>query len=57
MQVELFTEVTVVCVHQSHGLILCCFGLCSEAENVSAFSKLTFLSRGTSVCLFCSVCQ
>lgn len=47
MQVELFTQVTVVCVDQSDGVIVCCFGLCSEAGNVSAFSRLTFLSKGS----------
>lgn len=47
--VELFTEVTVVCARHSDGVIVCCFGLCSGAGNVSAFSRLTFLSKGTPV--------
>lgn len=49
VQVELSTEVTVVRVHQSDGAIVCCLVLCSGAGNVSALSRLTFLSGGTSV--------
>lgn len=49
VQVELSSEVTVVRVHQSDGAIVCCLVLCSGAGNVNALSRLTFLSRGTSV--------
>lgn len=43
------SEVTAVCVHQSDRVIIRYYGLCSEAVNVTAFSRLTFMTKGTPV--------